>query len=164
MGMEIKTSSLADWISTTQDKALLIPITLHTTSGSMLPAIRMEQDAVVVVPCTLSDVRIGDIVLIRTPSASAGVMLHRLFRMQNGQIVTLGDNLRRPDQAVAADALLGRAVSITGPKKNVDCDSRWSRFRGKLIVRTYRLRPIVFLARRGIRKLKRMIKHTKAHG
>ena len=163
MVMELKKSSLADWISATQDKALPIPITLHTTSGSMLPAIRMEEDTVVVVPCTAAEVRVGDIVLIRKPSVSAGVLLHRLYRMQNGQIVTLGDNLRKPDQAEADDALLGRAVSITGPGKHTDCDSQWSRFCGKLIVRTYRLRPIVFLWRRGIRKLKRMIKHTQAH-
>ncbi len=77
MGIEVTKRSVADWIALTQNRKLSIPLTLHTTSGSMLPAIRMNVDTVVVVPCGAEDVRPGDIVLVRKPDAPAGIVLHR---------------------------------------------------------------------------------------
>ena len=148
MGIEVKKLSIAEWISVTQNKDVTIPITLHTTSGSMIPAIRMYEDTVVVIPCAAADIRVGDIVLIRKPETSAGVLLHRLYRIGNGRIITLGDNMLRPDKEENAEMLLGRAVSITGPDRNIDCESRWRRLQGKMIVQTYRVRPIIFFMRR----------------
>ena len=151
MGIKVTKSSIAEWIAVTQGKDLSIPLTLHTTSGSMLPAIRMNEDTVVVLPCGAEDVRPGDIVLVRKPDSPAGVLLHRLYHIGNGRIVTLGDNMRETDREESADMLLGRAVSITGPGRCIDCESRWRRMQGKLIVCTYRLRPILFFMRRVLR-------------
>lgn len=160
MGIEVTKLSIDEWIALTQDKDLSVPLTLHTTSGSMLPTIRMQKDKVVVIPCRINDVHPGDIVLVRKPDSPAGVVLHRLVRIRNGRLVTRGDNMPCPDGEEDAEALLGRAVAIDGPGKKVDFDSRLRRLQGKCIIHTYPLRPILFFARRGIRKLGRMMKQT----
>lgn len=157
MGLEVTKSSIAEWISLTQNKNINIAITLHTESGSMIPTIRMNEDTVVVIPCDEANVRVGDIVLIRKPDTHAGVLLHRLYRIGNGKIVTLGDNMCQPDREENADMLLGRAVSIAGPGKKIDCESRWRRFQGKLIVHTCWLRPFIFFVRRAFRYFGRAI-------
>lgn len=155
MGLNVTKLSIDEWISVTQTKGekLNIPITLHSTSGSMIPTIRMDVDEVIVVPCEINEVRVGDIVLINTPHRGAGVLLHRLYKMKDGNIITVGDNMKSLDPAVYSDKLLGRAVSISGPGKNIDCDSSWRRLQGKIIVHSYWLRPITFLVRRVFRKL-----------
>ena len=176
MGIEVTKRSVAEWIAVTQNRGLSIPLTLHTTSGSMLPAIRMNVDTVVIVPCGAEDVRPGDIVLIRKPASPAGVLLHRLVRIRDCKLVTRGDNMPRSDGETDANSLLGRAVSITGPGKSVDCDSCLRRLQGKVIVHTYPLRRVLSLTRRACRKLVRLMlphrvvdkierewKKTKAH-
>lgn len=157
MGIEVTKLSIDEWIALTQDKDLSVPLMLHTTSGSMLPAIRMNVDTVVVVPCGAEDVRPGDIVLIRKPASPAGVLLHRLVRIRDSKLVTRGDNMPRSDGETDANSLLGRAVSITGPGKSVDCDSCLRRLQGKVIVHTYPLRRILSLTRRACRKLVRLM-------
>ncbi len=164
MGLDVTKLSITEWISLTQNKDITVPITLHTTSGSMLPTIRINEDTVTVIPCERKDVHTGDIVLVRKPDTSAGVLLHRLYRIKNDKIITLGDNMRQPDNEESVEMLLGRAVSITGPGRNIDCESRRQRIMGKVIVHTYRLRPIIFFLRRVFRKLNRVIRKTKAHG
>ena len=164
MGLEVTKQSISEWISVTQNKDITVPITLHTTSGSMLPMIRINKDTVTVIPCELKDVQTGDIVLIRKPDTSAGVILHRLYRIKKDTLITLGDNMRQPDKEENAEMLLGRPVSITGPRRNIDCESRRQRILGKIIVHTYCLRPIIFLVRRIVRKLDRVIRKTRAHG
>ena len=119
----------------------------------MLPVIRMNEDTVVVIPCGAEDVRPGDIVLVRKPDAPAGIVLHRLVRIGDGRLLTRGDNMPRPDREEDADALLGRAVSITGPGKSIDCDSPLRRLQGRLIVHSYPLRRIAAFVRRAYRKL-----------
>lgn len=164
MELEVTKLSINEWISIVQNKDITIPITLHTTSGSMLPAIRIKEDAVVVVPCDFKDVHIGDIVLIRKPDISPGVLLHRLYRINNDKLITLGDNMLQPDKEENVDMLLGRTVFISGPGKHVDCENRLRRLQGKLIVFSYPLRPFVFALRRALRKIRKIVKHTKAHG
>lgn len=149
--------SVADWIALTQNRELRIPLTLHTTSGSMLPAIRMNVDTVVVVPCGAEDVRPGDIVLIRKPDSPAGVLLHRLVRIKNGRLLTRGDNMPHSDGESDANDLLGRAVSVAGPGKSVDCDSRLRRLQGRLITHSYPLRRAAALALGVCRKLARVL-------
>ncbi len=161
MALEVTKLSIDEWISLTQSSERpTIPITLHTTSGSMIPTVRMHKDAVVVIPCTPAEVQVGDIVLLRNPGSEAGVLLHRLYRIGDGKLITLGDNMRRPDRERDTDLLLGRAVSITGPGKKIDCDSQWRRLQGKAIVYTLRLRPVLFFARRVLRKLYRIAQHA----
>ncbi len=158
MGIEVQKLSIAEWISVTQNKDVTIPITLHTTSGSMLPTIRMNEDTVVVIPCKAADVRVGDVVLVKKPDTSAGVLLHRLYRIGDGKLVTLGDNMRQPDQEVNADALLGRAVSITGPGKNIDCDDpKWRKHAARWVA-LWRLRPLLMLPHRVVDKVERTVK------
>lgn len=152
---DIKKLSLAEWIELTQQKGEkpTIPITLHTTSGSMTPFIRMNEDSVIVVPCGPEEVRVGDVVLIKSQHSVAGVLLHRLYRIKGEKLVTLGDRMKKTDKESDCSQLLGRAVSVTGPGKNIDCDCRWRKIQGKLIVKTYHLRPITFFVCRAFGKL-----------
>ncbi len=47
----------------------------------MSPFIRINEDAVKVVPCRVKDVRIGDVILIKTNNTDAKVLLHRLYKI-----------------------------------------------------------------------------------
>lgn len=148
--------SIDEWILLTHGNSgeiMNIPISLHTTSGSMLPLIRMDTDTVTVVPCAGSDISKGDIVLIRSDREDVGVILHRVYSVQNGIIKTIGDNMTRPDGITKEENLLGKAVSVIGPGKDIDCLSRSRRFQGKLIAASHGFRPVLLPILRRLRRL-----------
>ena len=159
--MNIEQRSIEDWIRLTREndnEVLKIPISLHTTSGSMTPFIRVNEDTVSVVPCTIHDISIGDIVLVRSNRQPAGFVLHRVYYIKNGTIKTIGDNMTTPDEETNASKLLGRVVSVTGPGKNIDCFSCQRRVQGRLIAATHGIRRILLPVRRRMRKLFSVIK------
>lgn len=160
MGLEITRLGIEEWITASkgEDERLKIPITLHSTSGSMDPFIRKDVDAAVVIPCDTNEIQVGDIVLINTDGRGAGVLLHRLYKVGNGKIITLGDNMLALDSAFGYDKLLGRVISITGPGKNIDCNCKWRRLQGKIIAHSYRIRPIIFFVRKVLRKIGRILR------
>lgn len=82
---------------------------LQVRGLSMLPSL-WPGDEVEIVRCPPADLKLGDVVLgIR----SGNFILHRLLELSpNGEAVIRGDAMSRPDPAVPADAILGRAVRV----------------------------------------------------
>ncbi len=69
-------------------------------------------------------------------------------------MITLGDNLYYPDYENDAANLLGKAITVIGPGKNIDCDSCLRKLQGKLIVKTYKLRPFIFFLSKSFEKIR----------
>jgi len=76
---------------------------LATQGHSMWPRLR-DGDVVVVEPL-LGPPRVGDVVLIATPSR---LILHRVIRSDAHAIITKGDAAPRDDGPIPRDAILGR--------------------------------------------------------
>lgn len=83
---------------------------------SMLPSL-WPGDEVEIVRCSPSDMKRGDVVLgIR----DGNFLLHRLLSFsRNGEVVTRGDAMPRPDAAVPADAILGTVVRVSRGGRSV---------------------------------------------
>ncbi len=155
--MNSKELTVREWEQLIQEDAgIKVPIFLHTESGSMSPTIRIDVDTVTVVPCRMEDLSAGDIIFARYRN-DAGYLLHRAIRIGHGEIYTMGDNMRSFDAPVKADQLLGKAVRIEGPHKNIDCESGIRRFLGKLRAKMIWMRPLCFLIRRVLSKGKRLL-------
>jgi signal peptidase I len=79
----------------------------RAAGDSMYPAIR-DGELVGIVPCDVSRVRRGDIVLAAT---TRGLTLHRIVRISSGGIITRGDNATCDDGIITSANLLGRATN-----------------------------------------------------
>ena len=73
---------------------------------SMYPAIR-SGDHVQVVPCSVSELRRGDVILAST---RRGLTAHRITRIEAQRVITRGDNSLRADPAIDKAQILGRVV------------------------------------------------------
>lgn len=114
------------------------PITLHTTSGSMQPVLRVHIDTAFVYPCRVQDADCGDIVLVAAPGSPAGVLLHRLRDKKSGYIRTVGDYTQGLDGWLPEEALLGKVRTILGPQKEIDCTAFSFRMKGWCIAKFWR--------------------------
>jgi phage repressor protein C with HTH and peptisase S24 domain len=99
---------------------------------SMYPVIR-SGDYVQVVPCAVSELRRGQIILAST---TRGLTAHRIVRISARGIVTRGDNSLRTDPAVEPAKVLGRVVEveqITGDSRKIDGSVKIIAFTGAFI-------------------------------
>ena len=86
---------------------------------SMYPVIH-SGDYVQVVPCPVSELRRGDVILAST---GRGLTAHRIVRIEPERVVTRGDNSLRADPAIDKAQILGRVVEveqITGDCRKID--------------------------------------------
>ena len=90
----------------------------RASGDSMYPSIR-SGDYLNVVPCTLSELRRGDIVLAAT---KRGLTAHRIVRISERggsvRIVIRGDNALRSDGPIEVGDVLGRVVSAEGDRSH----------------------------------------------
>jgi phage repressor protein C with HTH and peptisase S24 domain len=94
---------------------------------SMHPTIR-SGEYVQVVPCLVSKLRRGDVVLAST---GRGLTAHRIVRIKGRQIITRGDNSLRADPAVEMGSVMGRVAEveeITGVSRKIDSSVKIIRF------------------------------------
>lgn len=106
------------------------PTRILLNGGSMSPLIRWNKDYVTIISLDRSLV-CGDIVLVAEPDTGRYVV-HRVWKIENGQIMTWGDSCRNPDRWVPMDAVWGRVVLIERGKREIRTDPkkgmRWARF------------------------------------
>ena len=96
------------------------PVRITLSGYSMNPLIRGYRDYVTVVPINGLPSK-GDIVLFREPSAGRYV-IHRVWSVQNGMILTWGDNCNRPDGWFLPEAILGKVDMIERGRKKIHPD------------------------------------------
>lgn len=144
--MEKHTLTIDQWVQLTgNDGPDTVPVWFRVTGNSMLPFIRAFRDDVMIVAIPKDEYKLGDIVLFPAKRKGGDYCLHRLYKMDAGRVQTFGDGCRYPDEWVAKDKLLGKAVLIKRGGRTIDCESpRWIR-RFRWWNRFWKIRPVMLL-------------------
>ena len=121
--------SIAEWHRMAKQGAA--PPAHITLSGySMNPLIRGYRDYVTIIPPDRPPVT-GDIVLFHEAGRERYVV-HRVWKIQDGRVLTWGDNCREADGWIPAEDVWGRVVLIERGKRSIRPDPekgmRWARF------------------------------------
>ena len=124
-----RTLSVTEWHCLAREGTKL-PVRIPLAGWSMDPLIRGERDLVTVIPLDAIP-QIGDIVLLSDRNRDRYVM-HRVWALNNDEILTWGDNCLRPDGWLPLEDVWGKAVLIErGNRKIVPDPARgmkWARF------------------------------------
>ena len=124
-----RTLSIPEWHRLAQEGTKL-PVRIPLSGWSMDPLIRGGRDLITVVPLEEKP-QIGDIVLFAEPKGERYVM-HRVWDLNNDEILTWGDNCLRPDGWLPINAVWGKAVLIERGERNIRTDPargmKWARF------------------------------------
>ena len=153
-----RTLSIPEWHELAlRDEAPPVRIPIH--GNSMFPLIRMDRDYVTIQP--LTDVPgIGDIVLFHDPLRERFV-LHRVWEIRDGNILTWGDNCNRPDAWQRPDTIWGKVTLIDRGKRQIRTDPK----KGMLLAKIWHpagkvYRPGRRLAAGAWHRLKRLLKRA----
>lgn len=133
-----KSLSIEEWCAYA-NAGVDIPITIQLSGYSMQPLIRYKKDYVTIVPLH-REVKIGDIVVFL--NTDGRYCAHRVNKIRDGKVLTLGDNCYLCDSWKTPDKLLGLVVSMerNGKKYNLDCGL--ARAYGKLHISLLPLRKL----------------------
>ena len=123
----IRDISMTDWCMLAK-KGAAPPVRIPLEGSSMQPLIRRGKDLVTIAPLQ-GLLKKGDVVLFRTDSGR--YVVHRVWKMKEEQVRTLGDNCVNPDAWIPKEYVLGQAIcySRNGRKHRLDtCFARlWGR-------------------------------------
>ena len=136
--------SIPDWHEMAKN-GICVPVRILIHGGSMFPLIRMDRDYVTIVPVT-GNLTAGDIVLF-ADTGEERYVLHRVWKMQKGMVLTWGDNCRAADGWLPVDAIWGKATLIERGRKKIHPDP----------AKGLRLARIWHFAGRGYRFSKRIL-------
>ncbi len=133
--------------------------------SSMHPLVR-GGDILVVRPVEQDEMKVGDIVLYRAPSA--GIVAHRIVEMhtRGGQalLVVRGDATSTPDPQVLWSQVLGRVVSIERRGRTIVAENWTSRHAAPFYRGLFRLRRRCYLMLRAARCGLRRVTGVGDHG
>ena len=106
------------------------PVRILLNGGSMSPLIRWNKDYVTIIPPDRELVP-GDIVLFVSPDGGR-YAVHRVWEIQDGQVLTWGDSCEKPDGWFPNEAIWGRVVLIERGQREISPDPtrgfRWAKF------------------------------------
>ena len=122
-----RTISVELWHELTRDGAD-VPVRIQLQGYSMCPLIRCRRDYVTIRPVFRPLIR-GDIVLFRRPDGVYAA--HRVWKLSENTIQTLGDNCYDPDAPVAAGDVLGLVTHVTRGERTFCVDTPIWRFLGR---------------------------------
>lgn len=98
------------------------PVRILVQGNSMFPLIRINRDYVTIQPLTDMP-ETGDIVLFHDPEGERFV-LHRVWEIRDGRILTWGDNCNGPDAWQRPDTIWGRVTLIERGKRKIRTDRK----------------------------------------
>lgn len=154
-----RTLTVAQWTQLVQNGASLC-ISTCLDGTSMQPLIRKEKDIVTVAPVH-RPLKCGDIVLLQR--ADGVYVMHRIRRLYESTIITLGDNCWKEDMPLPRTAVLGIAVHMQRGKHTIALDSALSRAAGRLWMACHRGRIFYRRVRNAaICRIKRVLTWKKA--
>ncbi|MFA4984861.1 MAG: S24/S26 family peptidase [Candidatus Omnitrophota bacterium] len=140
-------------------------IRIKVRGSSMLPFIRTG-DYVTIIPVSLEDARIGDIIAYGDKERK-NIICHRLIKRVNSDLVLKGDTHLWSSEKVSAESLLGKVVSVECGKSKFNLEDKPHRFLSCVLARVSRyFPPLLFLiayyieAVRGIRALGQNLKQV----
>ena len=135
------------------------PVRIPVGGNSMFPLIRIDRDYVTIQP--LTDVpEIGDIVLFHDPGGNRFV-LHRVWEIRDGNILTWGDNCNGPDPWQRQDTIWGKVILIERGKRRIEMNPK----KGMVLARIWHPAGKVYRLGRRIaggvwRRMKRLVGRT----
>lgn len=106
----------------------MLPVTICLEGDSMRPLIRRGIDRVIILPLNRA-LKIGDIVLFR--GGSERYVVHRVRRIRENRVQTLGDNCFNPDPWMPLEDIWGLVVKMKRGGFTYDLDSPASRAWGR---------------------------------
>ena len=125
---ELRHMSIAQWHALARDGPVP-PMRIFLEGNSMRPLIRRGRDQVTIVPLT-RPLKRGDVVLFEFPPGR--YVVHRVYRLQDGFVQTLGDNCRNPDPWIPEQQVLGQVVQAERGRIPIPLDSKAARAFGRL--------------------------------
>ncbi len=120
--------SIAQWHTLVQ-RGTVLPMCIPLEGDSMRPLIRRNRDHIMIVPLT-RPLKLGDVVLFEKPSGR--YVAHRVRRIKDSYIQTLGDRCWNPDQWIAPADVLGVAVMVERDGLYIPLDRPLARALGRL--------------------------------
>lgn len=125
---ETRFLSIAQWRALAREGTVL-PMQIALEGDSMRPLIRRGRDRVTIVPRKRS-AKVGDVVLFESPPGR--YVVHRVYRLAEGRVQTLGDHCRAPDPWMPEGAVLGQVVQVERGRLCIPLDTPASRAAGRV--------------------------------
>ena len=117
----------------------MIPVTICLEGDSMRPLVRRGRDKVTILPLARPLIK-GDIVLFR--GRPERYVVHRVYRLNNGMVRTLGDNCMYPDPWMPLENVWGLVVKMERSGRIYRLDTPASRAFGRIWMLTHPIRHI----------------------
>lgn len=122
-------------------EGLDIAIDVPILGSSMQPLLRPKGDSVKIMPLR-RDLMIGDIIVFRRDDGK--LIMHRIFKLTDTHIQTIGDNCEKPDREIPYDAVFGLVTHVQRGKRTIYVDNNRWRFIGRVLTRTRPVRLFLF--------------------
>ena len=121
--VELRRMSIAQWHALARDGPVP-PMRVFLEGDSMRPLIRRGRDRVTIVPLT-RPLKRGDVVLFEFPPGR--YVVHRVYRLRDGFVQTLGDHCRNPDLWMLERQVLGQVVQAERGRMIIPLDTALAR-------------------------------------
>ena len=132
----------------------MLPVTISLEGDSMRPLIRRGREKVTILPLN-RDLKIGDIVLFK--GGPTRYVVHRVRKIRENAVQTLGDNCVNPDPWLPKDAIWGLVIKMERGGRTIPLDTPLMRALGRIWMAAHPARRIYFrfraLAARCYRKI-----------
>lgn len=130
----------------------MLPVTIGLEGDSMRPLIRRRRDRVTILPL-MRELKVGDVVLFC--GGTERYVVHRVQKLRENQVRTLGDNCLSPDPWMPLEQVWGLVVRMERDGHTYRLDGRWARAWGRAWMA---LHPVRMIYRKGRRLAARCVK------
>ena len=115
--------TLYEWIELTKNGEK-IPVVTTLNGNSMAPLIRKNKDIVTIIPVS-GELKTGQIVVYKLFNDVC--VAHRIYKINNDEVITLGDNSPRPDFPVKREMIIGIVTQVQRGKIkiNLNCKAQY---------------------------------------
>ena len=125
---ETRLLTIPQWHELAQNGTVL-PMRIPLDGDSMRPLIRRGRDRVTFVPLD-RPLKRGDVALFEAPPGR--YVAHRVYRLEENRVQTLGDHCWNPDPWMPVSAVLGLAIQVERGKRTIPLDCPFMRALGRI--------------------------------
>lgn len=121
-------------------EGIRMPVAVFTCGISMWPLLRAHEDHAIMEYPT-RELKKGDIVVFYRDDGKQ--IAHRIFRMNDQYVQTIGDNCDVPDVYVPRENVVGLVTQVCRKGRTFSVDTRFWHFYGMTMIRTNRFRMFI---------------------
>ena len=107
----------------------MLPVTITLDGDSMRPLIRRRKDLVTILPLR-GRIQVGDVVLFQNHQGI--YVVHRVWKIKENMIQTLGDNCMKPDSWMPTASVWGQVVCVERFGRSWRMDTEFARVCGRI--------------------------------